>query len=46
MKVVAEAKEKKRKRDMPGSSGGDGSSGASTKYRVVYTPPSRKLHQP
>jgi hypothetical protein len=43
MKAVAEAEEKKRKRVMPGSSGSGGSSGAPTKYCMVYTPPSGQL---
>jgi hypothetical protein len=40
MKAVAEAKEKKRKRMMPGSSVSGGSSVARLKYHMVYTPPS------
>jgi hypothetical protein len=43
MKVVAEADEKKRKIMLFGSSGSGGSSGASPKYRMVYTPPSGQL---
>jgi hypothetical protein len=38
IKAVAEAKEKKRKRIMPGSSGIGGSGGAPLKYHMVYTP--------
>jgi hypothetical protein len=37
MKVVAEADEKKRKRMMPGSTGSGSSSGAPSKYLMVYT---------
>jgi hypothetical protein len=38
MKACEVAEEKKRKRIMPGSSGGS-SSGAPLKYRMIYTPP-------
>jgi hypothetical protein len=38
MKACEVAEEKKRKRTMPGSSGGS-SSGAPLKYRMIYTPP-------
>jgi hypothetical protein len=37
MKVVAEVEEKKRKSMMPRSSTSGGSSGAPSKYRMVYT---------
>jgi hypothetical protein len=40
MNAVAEADENKRKRMMPGCPGSGGSSGASPKYRIVYSPPS------
>jgi hypothetical protein len=43
MKAVAEAKEKKRKRMMVGSTGSGGSGGAPSKYRMVYTPPEGPL---
>jgi hypothetical protein len=46
MKVVAEAEEKKRKRMMHGSSVSGGSSGAPSKYRMMYTPPEGQLRQP
>jgi hypothetical protein len=46
MKAVAEANEKKRKRMMLGSAGSGSSSGASPKYRMVYTPPGGQLCQP
>jgi hypothetical protein len=46
MKVVAGADEKKRKRMMPISSASGGSSGAPTKYRIVYTPSGGQLHGP
>jgi hypothetical protein len=38
MKVCEVAKEKKRKRAVPGPSGGS-YSGAPLKYRMIYTPP-------
>jgi hypothetical protein len=38
MKACAEAKEKKRKRIMPGSSGNGRYSDTPLKYRMVYTP--------
>jgi hypothetical protein len=41
MKACAKAEEKKRKRIIPGSSSNGGSSGAFSKYHIVYTPPSR-----
>jgi hypothetical protein len=44
MKTVPEADEKKRKRMMPGSAGSGSSSGAPTKYRMVYTPLGGQLH--
>jgi hypothetical protein len=44
-RVCAEAKEKKRKRVMPGPSGG-GSRGAPPKYRLVYTPPAGQPRHP
>jgi hypothetical protein len=40
------AEEKKRKRIMPGSSGSGGSSGAPSKYRMVYTPSIGQLCHP
>jgi hypothetical protein len=43
MKTVVEDNEKKRKRMMPRSSTSGGSSGAPTKYRMVYTPPGDQL---
>jgi hypothetical protein len=43
MKAVVEADEKKRKRMMPTSSASGGSSGATPKYRMVYTPPRGQL---
>jgi hypothetical protein len=46
MKACAEAEEKKRKRTMLGCSGSGGSSGASLKYRMVYTPPTGQLRNP
>jgi hypothetical protein len=46
MKACAEAKEKKRKRIMPGSSRNGGSSDAPPKYCMVYTPPSGQLRHP
>jgi hypothetical protein len=46
MKAIAETNEKKRKRMMPRSAGSDSSSGASPKYRMVYTPPGGPLRQP
>jgi hypothetical protein len=46
MKAVAEANEKKRKRMMPASSASGGSSDASPRYRMVYTPPRGQLRQP
>jgi hypothetical protein len=46
MKAVAEADEKKRKRMMPASSADGGSSGAPTKYHIVYTPPGGQLCRP
>jgi hypothetical protein len=46
MKAVAEADEKKRKKMMPGSAGSGSSSGASPKYRMVYTPSGGQLHRP
>jgi hypothetical protein len=45
MKAYEVAEEKKRKRIVPGSSGGC-SSGAPLKYRMVYTPPVGQLHRP
>jgi hypothetical protein len=39
MKAIAEADEKKRKWMMPRSAGSGSFSGASPKYRMVYTPP-------
>jgi hypothetical protein len=39
MKVVAKADEKNKKRMVPGSAGSGSSSGAPSKYRMVYTPP-------
>jgi hypothetical protein len=39
MKAVAEADDKKRKRMIPGSAGSASSSGALSKYCMVYTPP-------
>jgi hypothetical protein len=46
MKAVAEADEKKREIMMYGSSGSGGSSGASLKYRMVYTPHTGQLCHP
>jgi hypothetical protein len=46
MKDVAEADEKKRKIMMSRSFGSGGSSGASPKYRTLYTPPSGQLCHP
>ena len=46
MKAVAEADEKKREIMMYGSSGSGGSSGASLKYRMMYTPPTGQLCHP
>jgi hypothetical protein len=43
MKVIAEADEKKRKKMMSRSTGSGSSSGASPKYRMVYTPPGGQL---
>jgi hypothetical protein len=45
MKACEVAEEKKRKRTMPGPTGGS-SSGASPMYRMVYTPPTGQLCQP
>jgi hypothetical protein len=45
MKACEAAEEKKRKRAMPGPSGGS-SSGAPLKYRMIYTPPMGQLHCP
>jgi hypothetical protein len=44
MKAVTEVDEKKRKRMMSVSSASGGSSGAPTKYHMVYTPPRGQLH--
>jgi hypothetical protein len=44
MKAVAEADEKKRKKMMPGSAGSGSSSGAPSKYHMVYIPPGGQLH--
>jgi hypothetical protein len=46
MKAIAEGDEKKRKRMMPRSLGSGGTSGAPTKYHMVYTPPSGQLCRP
>jgi hypothetical protein len=46
MKACDEVEEKKRKRIMRGSSESGGSSGAPTKYRMVYTPPTGQLCRP
>jgi hypothetical protein len=46
MKAIAEADEKNTKRMMHGSSVSGGSSGAPSKYRVVYTPRRSQLRQP
>jgi hypothetical protein len=46
MKAATEADEKKRKRVMHASSARGGSSGAPTKYRMVYTPPRGQLRRP
>jgi hypothetical protein len=46
MKVVAEPDEKKRKRMKPRFSISGGSSGAPSKYRMVYTPLGGPLHRP
>jgi hypothetical protein len=46
MKAIAEADEKKRKRMMPGSTGSGSSSGAPSKYCMVYTPPGGQLRRP
>jgi hypothetical protein len=43
MKAVAEADEKKRNKMMPGFAGSGSSSGAPSKYRMVYTPPGGQL---
>jgi hypothetical protein len=43
LKAVAEAEEKKRKRMTPGSSVNGGSSNATPKYCMVYTPPRNQL---
>jgi hypothetical protein len=43
MKAVVEADEKKRKRMMPISSASGGSSGATPKYCMVFTPPRGQL---
>jgi hypothetical protein len=43
MKTCEVAKEKKRKRTMPGPTGGS-CSGAPPKYRMVYTPLAGQLH--
>jgi hypothetical protein len=45
MKACEVAEGKKRKRTMPGPTGGS-SSGASLKYRMVYTPPVGQLRRP
>jgi hypothetical protein len=45
MKACAEADERKRKRVMPGSSGGS-SNGAPPKYRMIYTPPAGQPRRP
>jgi hypothetical protein len=39
MKVVAKADEKNKKRMVPGSADSGSSSGALSKYHMVYTPP-------
>jgi hypothetical protein len=46
MKAATEADEKKRKRVMHASSARGGSSGATAKYRMVYTPPRGQLRRP
>jgi hypothetical protein len=46
LKAVAKADEKKRKRIMPSSADSGSSSGAPSKYRMVYTPPGGQLRQP
>jgi hypothetical protein len=43
MEAIDEVNEKKRKRMMPRSSIIGGSSGATPKYRMVYTPPGDQL---
>jgi hypothetical protein len=43
MEAIDEVDEKKRKRMMPRSSIIGGSSGATPKYRMVYTPPGDQL---
>jgi hypothetical protein len=45
MKACEAAEEKKRKRTMPGPSGGS-FSGAPLKYRMIYTPPVGQLRRP
>jgi hypothetical protein len=46
MKVIPEVDEKKRKKMTLGSTGNGSSSGASPKYRMVYTPPGGQLRRP
>jgi hypothetical protein len=46
MKACVEAKEKKWKRIMHGSSGGSGLGSAPPKYRMVYTPPAEQPRRP
>jgi hypothetical protein len=46
LKAIAEADEKKRKKMMSRSTGSGSSSGASPKYRMVYTPPRGQLRRP
>jgi hypothetical protein len=43
---MMEADEKKRNRMMPGFADSGSSSGATPKYRMVYTPPEGQLHRP
>jgi hypothetical protein len=45
MKVCVEAEDRKRKRVMPGSSGGH-SGGAPPKYRMIYTSPAGQPRRP